>query len=171
MRNYFYTDKLAARIQELLAAALSESTARNISTGDFGILPAPDYLNDYLPAIIIEQTQLEVTCAHEGLGIFYQPHQFCLWYFYPYEFNDWEPTAQKGARYLQEVANVLMNQPTLSDYRIEPSPAEAGGRVINAQVLRLSYDNAETKLFRAMELPLFVGRIDYQVDFRTYQEV
>lgn len=169
MKNYFYADQIAARLRELLNRELSQECAKNISTGDFSILPEPEKLNNYLPAVIIENTSLEMDCANESLDIYYQPHQFAIWYFCPYRFEAFEDTPQIAKGHIHEVANVLMHYVTLDQFGIEPSNTEAGGRVIASQVLRIAYDNAETKLFRALELPMFIGRIDYQVDFRTYQ--
>lgn len=169
MKNYFYTEQLAERIRDILNRELSGECARNISTGDFSILPEPENLNKYLSAVIIEHTALDISCANEQLDIFYQPHQFAVWYFYPYAFTEFENTPAKAMQYVHEVANVLMNYMTLDDLDISPSETEAGGRVIASQVLRIAYDNAETKLFRMLDLPMFIGRIDYQVDFRTYQ--
>lgn len=169
MKNYFYADQIAAMMREILNRELSQDCAKNISTGDFSILPEPEKLNAFLPAVIIENTEVDVQCANEALDIFYQPHQFALWYLYPYRFEVFEDTPKVAKAYVHEVANVLMNHMTLGGLDIAPSDTEAGGRVIASQVLRIAYDNAETKLFRALDLPMFIGRIDYQVDFRTYQ--
>lgn len=169
MKNYFYTEQLAERIRDILNRELSEECARNISTGDFSILPEPESLNKYLPAVIVEHTALDVSCANEQLDIFYQPHQFAVWYFYPYAFTEFENTPKKAMQYVHEVANVLMNYMTLDGFEVEATETEAGGKVLSSQVQRIAYDNAETKLFRALDLPMFIGRIDFLVEFRTYQ--
>lgn len=169
MKNYFYAEQIAARIKDILQKTLDQQCAVSISTGDFSILPEPEELNAFLPAVIIENIEVDIQCANEALDIFYQPHQFAVWYFYPYKFTEYEDTPKAAKAHAHEVANALMNHMTLDDLDIAPSDAEAGGRVMASQVLRIAYDNAETKLFRALELPMFIGRIDYQVDFRTYQ--
>lgn len=169
LKNYFYAEQIAQRIKEILDEHLSQECAKNISTGDFSILPEPERLDGYLPAVIIENGGLGVESANEQLAIYYMLHQFSIWYFYPYSFETMEDVPLKAKQHLHQIANVLMNFKRLDGFEIKRSETEAGGLVLGSSIQQLAYDNAETKLFRALDLPMFIGRIDYQVDFRTYQ--
>ena len=46
MKNYFYTTEIADAIKELFDEKLPLEVAKNISTGDFTVLPAPSKLEE-----------------------------------------------------------------------------------------------------------------------------
>ena len=67
------------------------------------------------------------------------------------------------------VANILMNHKTLDGFTIYSSEDEAGGQIVTSAISRLNFDNAETKMFRALDVPAYIVHIEYYLAFRTYR--
>jgi hypothetical protein len=168
MVNYFYSDRLAERIKALLDEHLPDEAARNISVGDFSVLPDPDEYAAHFPAVVISADEMENIAANASKGIFYTPYHFTVYYFYPYTFDGDESAVRQGKRYAEAVANVLMNLPSLDGFEVECSETEAGGMVVASELSRIRYDSAEQAFFRELGLPLSIAAISFSVDFRTY---
>mgnify|MGYP001027098359 CR=1 FL=1 len=169
MRNYFYTTDIAVEIKELLDRELPSRAAKNISVGDFTILPAPEKLDEYLPAVIINLSDNDVVDSNIALDIYTQQYTYDIYYLYPYTFKEFEDTPVEAIKKAEIIANTLMNNRTLGDLRVDPTEDEAGGQVITSAVSRITFDNAETKLFRALEIPAYIVHIEYYLAFRTFR--
>lgn len=169
MTNYFYCDKIAEQIRTLLDKELPVECARNISTGDFGILPEPSHLIEYLPAVLIRNTDVVVHDVNAALEIVLTENKYEIMYLYPYTFSEMQDVPAQAKRNLQMIANVLMRHRTLDGFGMSPSEEEAGGILLSGKVDQLHFDSAETKLFRTIDVPMAVGVIDYIAEFRTYQ--
>lgn len=170
MKNYFYTTEVAEKIKELFDTELPLDIAKNISVGDFSVLPAPDKLEEYLPAVIINVSEQDVTDSNLALDIFTQQYTYDIYYLYPYTFKEFEDTPTKATKSAEHVANLLMNFRTLNDFAISPSNLEAGGQVVTSVISKLNYDNAETKLFRSLSIPAHITHIEYFLAFRTFRD-
>ena len=169
MKNYFYTTEIADEIRRLLDEKLPIEVAKNISVGDFTILPAPEKLDEYLPAVIINLSDNDVVDSNIALDIYTQQYTYDIYYLYPYTFNEFEDTPVEAIQKAETIANTLMNYRTLDDFIIEPTEDESGGQVITSAISRLTFDNAETKLFRALEIPAYIVHIEYYLVFRTFR--
>lgn len=169
MKNYFYTTEVADRIKELFDNELPLDIAKNISVGDFTVLPAPDKLEEYLPAVIINVSEQDVTDSNLSLDIFTQQYTYDIYYLYPYTFKEFEDTPKTATKNAEYVANLLMNFRTLDDFKVESNDFEAGGEVITSAISKLDYDNAETKLFRSLDIPAHITHIEFYLAFRTYR--
>ncbi len=169
MKNYFYTTEIADAVKELFDEKLPLEVAKNISTGDFTVLPAPDKLDDYLPAVIISISDKDVDWANMSLDISTQEDTYDIYYLFPYTFKEFEDTPKEATINAEYIANTLMNYRTLNDFTVEPTETEAGGQVITSAISSLSFDNAETKLFKALEVPAYIVHIEYYLAFRTFR--
>ena len=169
MRNYFYTTDIAVEIKELLDRELPSRAAKNISVGDFTILPAPEKLDEYLPAVIINLSDNDVVDSNIALDIYTQQYTYDIYYLYPYTFKEFEDTPVEAIKKAENVANILMNHKTLDDFTVPPSEGEVGGQIITSAISRLNFDNAETKMFRALDIPAYIVHIEYYLAFRTYR--
>lgn len=169
MKNYFYTTEVADKIKELFDNELPLDIAKNISVGDFTVLPAPDKLEEYLPAVIINVSEQDVTDSNLSLDIFTQQYTYDIYYLYPYTFKEFEDTPKTATKNAEYVANLLMNFRTLDDFKVESNDFEAGGEVITSAISKLDYDNAETKLFRSLDIPAHITHIEFYLAFRTYR--
>lgn len=169
MKNYFYTTEIANKIKELLDEELPLEVAKNISVGDFTVLPQPKDLEEYLPAIIINLSDNDVVDSNIALDIYTQQYTYDIHYIYPYQFKEFEDTPVEAIQKAEMVANTLMNYKTLDDFIVEPTEEEAGGEIITSAIARLSFDNAETELFKALEIPAYIIHIEYYLAFRTYR--
>ncbi|CAK7055813.1 hypothetical protein [Tissierella sp.] len=169
MKNYFYTTEIADAIRDLFDEKLPLEVAKNISVGDFTVLPAPSKLDDYLPAVIINLSDNDVTDSNIALGIYTQQYTYDIYYLYPYTFKEFQDTPKEATKNAEYIANILMNYRTLNDFIIEPTEVESGGRVITSAISSLSFDNAETKLFRALDIPAYIVHIEYYLAFGTFR--
>jgi len=169
MKNYFYTTEIADAIRDLLDEKLPQEVAKNISTGDFTVLPAPEELEKYLPAVIINLSDNDITDSNIALGIYTQQYTYDIYYLYPYTFKEFEDTPKEATINAESIANILMNYRTLNDFTIEPTEVEAGGQVVTSAISSLSFDNAETKLFRALDIPAYIVHVEYYLAFRTFR--
>lgn len=170
MKNYLYSDKIAERIQALLDRELTAGCAKNVSIGDLSILPEPEELTDYLPAVLIHNTEVQVEDVNAGLDIVLTENHFEIMYLYPYTFAKMEDVPAEAKKHVNTIANLLMNHRTLEEYTVEPTEKEAGGQLLSSRVEAVRFDCAETKLFRAIDIPMSMGIIDYTAEFRTYQK-
>lgn len=168
MKNYFYSNDIANKIKELLDAKLP-ADIKNISVGGFDILPAPDRLNEFLPAVIISSEESEITDANKAMDIMLQEYVYTIYYLYPYTFSEFEDTPSKSRQGAEKVANALINYRTLDDLVIDPTEHEAGGQIITSAISSIKFDNAETKFFRTLEIPASIAIIEYLVAFRTFK--
>lgn len=169
IKNYIYCDRIGEQIRKLLDRELPTECAKNISTGDFSILPEPERLTAYLPAVLIHNTNVQVQDINAGLDLVLTENHFEVLYLYPYDFKRMEDVPAIAKENLRMIANVLMNHRTLEGYTVEPSEHEAGGILTTSRVDVIRFDSAETKLFRSIEVPMAVGVIEYVTEFRTYQ--
>jgi|GEM_PF-6480330 len=169
MKNYFYTTEIANAIKELLDDKLPIDEVKNISVGDFTVLPAPDKLDEYLPAVIINLSDNDVVDSNIALDIYTQQYTYDIHLIYPYKFKEFEDTPVEAIKKAEMVANILMNHKTLDDFIIYSSEDEAGGQIVTSAISRLNFDNAETKMFRALDIPAYIVHIEYYLAFRTYR--
>lgn len=171
MKNFFYSNELALKIEEILDANLP-ATIKNISTGDFSILPMPDdqKFHEYFPAVIIHLKDVENTTANKALQIYQQEYSFEISYIYPYTFETFEDVPASARVNVQKVANIFMNNPRLEDFVMAKTNEEAGGQVLTSKVQMIHFDNAESEVFRNLEIPISVAVLEYVVAFRTYQK-
>jgi hypothetical protein len=170
MKNYFYSNEIAEQIRTLIDSKVSSECAKNISVGDMGILPGPDKLAEYLPAVLINAEELENIFANESLNVSYTPYYYSIYYLYPYTFEGDNNAEIEAKKYAQEVANVLMNYRTLDNFKIGQSDTEIGGLVVYSQLSGIKFDSAENELFRALEVPAKIAKIEFVVGFRTYAD-
>ncbi len=170
MKNYFYTTEIAKVIKGLLDDKLPIDEIKNISVGDFTVLPAPDKLDEYLPAVIINLSDNDVVDSNIALDIYTQQYTYDIHLIYPYKFKEFEDTPVEAIKKAEMVANILMNYKTLDDFIIDPDENEAGGQIITSAISKLNFDNAETKMFRALDVPAYIVHIEYYLAFRTYRE-
>lgn len=169
MKNYFYTTEIANKIKELLDEKLPIKVAKNISVGDFTVLPAPEKLEEYLPAVIIDTSDNDITDSNLALDIYSQQLTFDIYYLYPYTFKEFEDTPAEAIQRAEQVANTLMNYKTLEDFTIEPTETEAGGQVVTSAISSIDFDTAETKFFKALQIPAYISHIEYYLAFRTFR--
>lgn len=169
VKNYFYTTEIADAIKDLFDEKLPLQVAKNISVGDFTVLPAPDKLDEYLPAVIINISDNDVTDSNIALDIYTQQYTYDIYYLYPYTFKEFEDTPKEATKNAEYVANILMNYKTLNDFIINQDDDEAGGQIITSAISKLSFDNAEAKLFRALDIPAYIVHIEYYLAFRTFR--
>lgn len=169
MKNYFYTTEIAKAIKGLLDDKLPIDEIKNISVGDFTVLPAPDKLDEYLPAVIINLSENDVVDSNIALDIYTQQYTYDIHLIYPYRFKEFEDTPVEAIKKAEMVANILMNYKTLDDFIIDPDENEAGGQIITSAISKLNFDNAETKMFRALDIPAYIVQIEYYLAFRTYR--
>lgn len=170
MKNYFYSNEIATRIRDLINENISEEAAKNISVGDFSILPYPDKLVDYLPAVIISTDTIENKFANESSSVSYTPYYFSIYYIYSYTYEGDSNAERDGKKYAQEIANVLMNFRTLNDFKILASEIEVGGLVVSSMLSNIDFDNTKHEFFRSLEIPAHISKIEFCVGFRTYQQ-
>lgn len=168
MKNYFYGDDLSKKIQKLLDTHLPQDVSQNISIGDFTVLPAPEYIESYLPAVLINQTTIDVTSANKSMGVYSTPYSFDISYVYPITLENEKDYHQNFKLNTEIIANVLMNYRTLEDFIIDPSENEQGGHVIDSEVLSMTFDSDENTFFRQLEIPALISNVKYIVGFRTY---
>ncbi len=169
MKNYFYTTEIAKAIRELLDDKLPIDEIKNISVGDFTVLPAPDKLDEYLPAVIINLSDNDIVDSNIALDIYTQQYTYDIHLIYPYKFKEFEDAPVEAIKKAENVANILMNHKTLDDFTVPPSEGEVGGQIITSAISRLNFDNAETKMFRALDIPAYIVHIEYYLAFRTYR--
>jgi len=170
LKNYFYSNEIGERIRGLIDTKVSAECAKNVSVGDISILPAPDKLNEYLPAVLITTNEVENVSTNENLDISYTPYYYTIYYLYPYTYENDSNTEIEAKKYAQEVANVLMNYRTLDNFKIPALDTEIGGLVIYSKLSNIKFDSAESEVFRALEVPAKIITMDFAVGFRTYRK-
>ncbi|WP_129596029.1 hypothetical protein [Anaerophilus nitritogenes] len=169
IKNYFYSNKIADKIQEILDREIPGDAAKNINTGDFGILPPPEELEKYLPAIIISIEEVDPVMANEALEIQYYPYYFSIYYIYPYTFESFNDVPSEARNNIESIANVLMNHKTLENFMIEKSEKEVGGLILSSSITKISFENIENEFFRSLKIPASIGKISYVIGFRTFR--
>lgn len=181
MKNFFYSTEIGDQIKHLLDTILDEDEAKNITTGDFSVLPDPEKLNDFLPAVVITLRQNVINNGNSQLGAVSVPYIYDIYYLYPYSFKEFEDIPAASKKITEKISNIFLNYPNLvitedeendpyrtPKFEIEKSDTEAGGYVTSSEVIAIDYDNAETKLFNLLEWPMATARIQLQVEFINY---
>ena len=168
MKNYFYSNEIAEHIKTLLDENLPTDAAKNITVGDFSVLPDPDTYNEYLPAVIISANEMTVTSANLNRRIFHTPYNYTIYYLTPYTFEQDSDAVTEAKTNAEAIANILISDHTLDQFEIYPTYDEAGGQVVTSELSRIRYDSAEQAFFRELRLAVSVASIDFTVDFRTF---
>ena len=167
-RNYFYSNEIAEQIKSLLDENLPKDAAKNITVGDFSVLPDPDTYHEYLPAVIISTNEMTVTSANLNRRIFHTPYNYTIYYLTPYTFEQDTDAVKEAKSNAEVIANILIGDHTLDGFEIDMAYDEAGGVVVSSALSRIRYDSAERAFFRELRLPVSIASIDFTVDFRTY---
>lgn len=168
IKNYFYSIEIANRIKEILDNELPEEF-KNISTGDFSILPPPDRLEEFLPAVIIDVDNNNFKSLNAHNGMTNQVYKFSINYIYPYDFKAFQDTSAIARKNAETIGNILLNYPTLNDFFIERNEKEIGGEITSSTINEIKFDNAETQFFRALDIPASIVEIPFEVSFITYE--
>ena len=169
MVNYFYTEQIAEQIKKICDEELPVEIAKNISCGDFSILPEPESLNDYLPAIIINSKGVSTTETNKAASIFNMNYTFEVYYLFPYEFKEFEDTPRQAKVNAQKVANLFLNYPDLDEFEVEQTDNEQGGYVAESEIGIIEFESAETALFKMLDVPMSICKIPLTINFMTYQ--
>ena len=170
MENYFYSNEIAEHIKFLLDENLPKEAAKNITVGDFTVLPDPDTYTEYLPAVIISTNEMAVTSANLSRRIFHTPYNYTIYYLFPYTFEPGTEPVKQCQKNAEAIANILINDHTLDGFEIDKTYDEAGGMVVTSEMSRIRYDNTEQAFFRELRLPVSVASINFSVDFRTFDK-
>lgn len=173
MKNYFYPNEIACKIKQLINDNISSVSAKNITVGDFSVLPQPKDLPKYLPAVLINNDEIVNVFANESLNIAYTPYYYSIYYIYPYTFEHVSSTETEinTKKYINELSNVLMNFRTLDNFKIEKNDNEAGGLVVYSKLSNIEFDTAESEFFRGLKIPVNISKITFCVGFRTFSSV
>jgi hypothetical protein len=166
MKNFYYTTEITKKIKEVLDTELP-LTVKNINIGGFRLLPAPEVIKEYLPAVFIEPIEIDTESANEVLDIEAEQYPFQILYTAPYSYETQEEMLPK-IKEAELIANVLRATPVLSSFRIDPSETEAGGMVVYRRVRGIRFDNISTELFAQIKVPACVVQIDFDIFFRTF---
>lgn len=169
MKNFFYEEQVMEKVKEILNS-LTEEQAKNITCGDFSVLPLPEELGNYLPAVIITAVETEPEFANRVSETLYTPYTFHINYIYPYTFKALEDTPRESKKVAYTIANLFLNNRTLGDLEIPRGETEAGGKVLDCMITKIDFNPAENTFFTALEIPASVAEITLEVDFRTYQK-
>lgn len=168
MKNFFYSMEIAEQIRSLLDSALP-STFKNITIGDLNLLPAPDMIMDYVPAVLINPMETQCSMVNENLQVAYDVYPFNIVYIYPFSFQTPE---QVSAQYknAELIANVFRDadKPNLNSLTIPKSETEAGGMVVQVIVNTIHFVNGMSQLFAELSVPACVVEIQVSVAFRTF---
>ncbi len=172
MKNYFYWNDIALRVQEILTNNIkSLGTIKKIVTGDFCLLPTPsttDFYN-FFPCVLIETDNMELFYDNRALDTTTQDYSYSIYYIYPYG-----ASAVNKDIFAQEetklVANILMNYRTLDNFQLPKSENQSGFVVIDSEIKSISFDNEIKQLFLNMEVPLSVSLIKYIVTIKTLRK-
>lgn len=166
MKNFYYTTEITEKIKEILDTELP-LTIKNINVGGFRLLPPPEVIKEYIPAVFIEPVEIDSDTANEALDIEAEQYPFQILYVAPYSFETHEDMLPK-IKEAENIANVLRASGILSTLRIDPSDTEAGGMVVYRRVKGIRFDNISTELFAQIKVPACVVQIDFDVFFRTF---
>lgn len=172
MKNYFYWNDIALKIQKILTDNIqSLGTIKKIVTGDFCLLPSPsakDFYN-FFPCILIETDNMELFYDNKALDTTTQDYAYSIYYIYPYGASvvNKDIFAQDETKL---VANVLMNYRTLDSFQLSKADNEAGFVVLDSEIKSISFDNEIKQLFLNMEVPLSVSLIKYIVTIKTLRK-
>ena len=169
MKNYFYGAEIAKKIQSLLDTHLPDDTAKNINIGDFTIIPSPEYISEYVPAVLISQTAIDITPSNKALDIYFTPYAYDIRYIFPITLEHEQDSNKKFKQGAEYIANILMNYKALDSFRIDQNEKEQGGLVVDTEVENIVLDSEESIFFAQLEIPALVANIRYVVGFRTYQ--
>lgn len=166
IKNNFYSTEVSEGIKAILNTSLTELIAKTISVGGFELLPEPEYLNEYLPAVIIKPTETEVSGT---INVNNQLIYFDIYYIYSYDFTQFQDIPLEARKGAETVANVLLGNRTLNGLKISPSETESGGEVRNFNVSTIKYDTAETQIFYQLDIPAAIAHISAAVEFLNYR--
>ena len=170
MENYFYSNEIAEQIKFLLDENLPKEAAKNITVGDFTVLPDPDAYTEYLPAVIIITHEMTVSAANIHRRIFHTPYNYTIYYLFPYTFEPGSDPVQLCKKNAEAILNILISDHTLDGFEIDKTYDEAGGQVVTSEMSRIRYDSAEQAFFRELRLPVAIASINFTVDFRTFDK-
>ena len=166
MKNFYYSTDLANLIKQVLDEKLPQ-TIKNINIGNFSLLPPPERIKDYIPAVFIEPVEVDTESANDVLQIESESYPYSIMYVAPYSFEQNEEMIPR-IKESEFIANVLRSDSRITECRIEPSDTEAGGMTVYRKVKKIRFDNIATELFAQLKVPACVVQIEFEIFFRTF---
>lgn len=172
MKNYFYWTEIENKLLKILRENTDLNNIKTVVSGDFSLMPAPraQEFYDFFPCILVELKSSNIFYDNKAFDTTSQKYNFNVYYIYPHggKFSDYDMLSEENTR---NITNILMNYRTLGGYEMDKSSTESGFKVIDSNILNISFDNEIRQIFLDMDIPLSVSIIEYSVDVKTLRRI
>lgn len=151
-------EKIISMIEEL-------DFVKSVLKGDLSNLPSPEEFKEYMPVVYISAGRIknEYADGNPKTKILNQTYNFNIIYVRYFDrekeasFEVIEDLILEG----EQISEMLMERDDLDGLELQ------GGNVLCSLVTDIDFDSVEYKLFKDLEIPASVCKLNYQVYFRT----
>lgn len=158
VRRRVFANTLSSLICATLESSEELQFLRTISKGDLSLLPEPEFFKDYMPAVIVDPTDVYIKYSTNP-SIAGSKYDFDITYlkYYnsEYNLNIKEEAITEG----ETIADVLMDDLTLKSAILEE------GRVLNSEVVHIGFNSEQSQIFTNLKLPVIVVSINFIIYF------
>jgi len=163
-RRLFSNQIADAIIQRLIDKnnQLGSETIPTVAKGNINLLPAPDKLADYLPAIIIEVEDVFNIEATPSKSVLTSIYNFSVKYLQYYNIDNSFEEYSNAVTTSEIIADTLLEDNALQTY-LNPY-----GRILKTEVPHISFSSTETQVFKDLQVPVILVDIQFVVYFRSY---
>lgn len=164
MPQRFHTNQIAQQIISIINDAHGKELSPSplalnvIAQGDVSMLPGPNHISNWLPAVLVDPQMFEPSEVTLSGGMLIN-YRFNIMYFR--EFVEEEDIKQKIVDEVQKIAETLMDDELIGD------PDLTNAEIDNCMVKRVSLADETEEFFRAVELNISAARIEFEVIIRT----
>ncbi|OON99151.1 MAG: hypothetical protein ATN35_02025 [Epulopiscium sp. Nele67-Bin004] len=170
MTNYYYTEEVSRCIYDELNEHLPHDLVHSIHQCDFAMLANPETLSDQVPCVVVESLDALHEWANYSLGILYSRYKVCILYAYPYTYQKPNEQETKQARQVVDLISSILNKLNPLENRavvLRHDELDTGGVIHFVNVVSSGLESGATHLFSDLDLPVAVGVVNVEIDFRT----
>ena len=158
VRRRVFANKLSSLICETLSSYKELDFLVTISKGDLSLLPAPEDFDKFMPAVIVDPTDVYLAYS-TNKSIAGSKYDFDIKYLKYYNGEYCLDVKEEAIAEGETIADVLMGDITLNSTILEE------GRVIDTELVHIGFNAEESQIFSNLELPVVVININYVIHF------
>lgn len=154
-RQRLYTKELAQGVLNLITTNLADTLSLKVaSVGDISMLPAPEELDTWIPAVLIKAGKIPINLISMPGG-FEVTYPYTIYYVTWY--NAGEVAEEKKIDETQQIVELLIDNYKLNDIAL------TNGKIGTMEVKEVDFDSEEERVLRAMELEVSLAKIYIEI--------
>lgn len=160
VRRRLFTNEIMDLIISLINENTDLSFVKTVSKGDLSLMPSPEQMQRFLPAIYIDPSDL-YNDSSVNKSIAATKYEFDISYVKYYDTDMTFDVKEQAINEAQTVADTLMEDMNLNQQSLQE------GRILKTDLPHISFNTEKSNIFTNLKVPVIVIDIKYFVYFRS----